>query len=38
MDTAFAKDGRSQLNYIYQHSPWFEPAYLGYPVYRVMKK
>jgi hypothetical protein len=34
-DTAFAKDGRAQLNFVYQHSKWFEPAYLRYPVYRV---
>ncbi|MBL7745774.1 MAG: M14 family metallopeptidase [Chitinophagaceae bacterium] len=36
-DTVFAKDGRAQLNFIYQNSPWFEPAYMRYPVYRVMK-
>lgn len=36
-DTAFAKDGRAQLNFVYQQSPWFEPAYLRYPVYRVRK-
>lgn len=35
-DTAFAKDGRAQLNFVYQESPWFEPAYLQYPVYRVL--
>jgi Zinc carboxypeptidase len=34
-DTAFAKDGRAQLNFVYQNSPWFEPDYLRYPVYRV---
>lgn len=34
-DTAFAKDGRAQLNYVYQHSKWFEPSYMRYPVYRV---
>lgn len=34
-DTVFAKDGRAQLNFVYQQSPWFEPAYLQYPVYRV---
>jgi hypothetical protein len=37
-DTAFAKDGRAQLNLVYQTSPWFEPAYLRYPVYRVPTK
>jgi hypothetical protein len=36
-DTAFAKDGRAQLNFVYQNSPWYEPAYLRYPVYRVVK-
>lgn len=34
-DSSFAKDGRSQLNFVYQNSPWFEPAYMQYPVYRV---
>lgn len=34
-DTAFAKDGRAQLNFVYQNSKWFEPAYLRYPVFRV---
>lgn len=34
-DSSFAKDGRVQLNFVYQNSPWFEPAYMQYPVYRV---
>jgi hypothetical protein len=34
-DTAFAKDGRAQLNFVYQNSPWFEPAFMQYPVYRI---
>ncbi len=34
-DTAFAQNAGAQLNFIYQHSPWIEPAYLTYPVYRV---
>ena len=34
-DTAFAKNGRAQLNFVYENSPWFEPDYLRYPVYRV---
>jgi hypothetical protein len=34
-DTAFAKNGRAQLDFVYQNSPYFEPAYLQYPVYRV---
>ena len=36
-DTAFAKDGRAQLNFVYQQSPWYEPAHMRYPVYRVAK-
>lgn len=36
-DTSFAKNGRAQLNFVYQNSPWFEPAYMRYPVYRVLK-
>ena len=35
-DTAFAKDGRTQLNFVYQNSPYFEPAYLRYPVFRII--
>jgi hypothetical protein len=36
-DTTFAKNGRAQLNFVYENSPWFEPEYLRYPVYRVLK-
>jgi len=36
-DTSFAKNGRAQLNFVYQNSPWFEPAHMRYPVFRVMK-
>lgn len=35
-DTVFAKSGRSQLNFVFENSPWFEPDYLRYPVYRVL--
>jgi len=35
-DTAFAKNGNAQLNFLYQNSPYFEPDYLRYPVYRVI--
>jgi hypothetical protein len=35
-DTAFAKNGRAQLNFVYQNSPWYEPAHNQYPVYRVV--
>ena len=34
-DTAFANNGRAQLNFVYQNSPWFEPSHMRYPVYRV---
>jgi len=36
-DTAFAKSGRAQLNFVFENSPWFETNYLKYPVYRVIK-
>lgn len=36
-DTLFAKDGRAQLNFVYQNSPWYEPAHMRYPVFRVIK-
>lgn len=36
-DSAFAKNGRVQLDFVFQNSPYFEPAYLQYPVYRVAK-
>lgn len=35
LDTSFAKSADAQLNFIYQHSPWMEPGYLRYPIYRV---
>ncbi|HET9747622.1 MAG TPA: M14 family metallopeptidase [Chitinophagaceae bacterium] len=34
-DTTFAKNGRAQLNFVYENSPWVETDYLRYPVYRV---
>jgi hypothetical protein len=36
-DTTFAKSAGAQLNFVYQNSAYFEPAYLQYPVYRVVK-
>jgi hypothetical protein len=36
-DTAFAKNGPAQLNFVYQNSPYYEPDHLRYPVYRVVK-
>jgi hypothetical protein len=37
IDSNFAKSGSAQLNYVYQNSPYFESAYMRYPVYRVNK-
>lgn len=34
-DTTFAKSARAQLNFVYQNSPWYEPDFMRYPVYRV---
>lgn len=36
-DSAFAKNAYSQLNFVYQASPYYEPAHNQYPVYRLMK-
>jgi hypothetical protein len=35
-DTAFAKSASAQLDFVYKNSPYFEPEYLRYPVYRVV--
>jgi hypothetical protein len=37
-DPSFAKDAAAQLFYVYQHSRWYEAAYMRYPVYRVEYK
>ncbi|RYE25400.1 MAG: hypothetical protein EOP51_04225 [Sphingobacteriales bacterium] len=34
-DTVFAKDGAAQLEFIYMHSPYYEPTHNRYPVFRV---
>lgn len=34
-DPAFAKDAPAQLKFVYQHSPWYEPEHLRYPVFRI---
>ena len=36
-DTAFAKSGAQQLDFVYKNSEYYEPAHMRYPVYRVMK-
>ncbi|MBD0294210.1 MAG: hypothetical protein ICV84_03265, partial [Flavisolibacter sp.] len=33
-DTTFANSAQAQLNFIFQNSPYYEPAHLQYPVYR----
>ncbi len=35
-DTAFANNGRAQLTFVFQNSPWYEPAHMRYPVFRVL--
>ncbi len=37
-DSAFAKNGRAQLNFVFQNSPYYEPDHMRYPVYRVLQK
>ena len=36
-DSVFARSAAAQLNYVYQQSPWIEPAYMRYPVYRIAR-
>ncbi|MCZ2100886.1 MAG: hypothetical protein LC107_05055 [Chitinophagales bacterium] len=35
-DPDFAKDGRAQLDFVYRHSPYFEPTFRRYPVGRII--
>jgi hypothetical protein len=37
MDPAFAKSTSQQLNFIYKNSPYYEPAHMRYPVFRLNK-
>jgi hypothetical protein len=34
-DTSFAKDAFAQLDFVYWNSPYAEPVFMRYPVYRV---
>lgn len=34
-DSAFAASSGAILDFIYKNSPWFEPAYRQYPIYRI---
>jgi hypothetical protein len=36
-DSSFAKSGEAQLRFVYEHSPYAEPGYLRYPVFRIIK-
>ncbi|MCB9276753.1 MAG: hypothetical protein H6564_22155 [Lewinellaceae bacterium] len=36
-DEHFAQSARAQLNFIYEHSPYYEPTYRLYPVGRLME-
>jgi hypothetical protein len=36
-DPKFAESSSAQLNFIYKNSPYYEPAHLRYPVYRMLK-
>jgi hypothetical protein len=35
-DAAFATNSRLQLQWIYQHSPYYEPEHKRYPVFRIL--
>ena len=34
-DSAFSNNAAAQLNFIYKRSPYYEPAHMRYPVYRL---
>ncbi|HEY9176038.1 MAG TPA: hypothetical protein VIN07_00030, partial [Flavipsychrobacter sp.] len=34
-DTVFAKDGKAQLHFVFQNSPYHEPEHMRYPIYRL---
>ena len=34
-DTRFAASANMQLDFVYKNSPYYEPAHLRYPVYRL---
>ena len=35
-DTTFAQNASAQLDFVYKHSPYYEPAHLRYPVYHIL--
>ena len=36
-DTAFSANAPAQLDFIYKHSPYYEPIHLRYPVFRLVQ-
>lgn len=36
-DSTFANSAQAQLNFVYRSSPWNEPGYMRYPVFRVVQ-
>lgn len=36
-DSKFAASAAEQLDFVYKNSPWYEPAHLRYPIYRLIK-
>jgi zinc carboxypeptidase len=34
-DSVFAKNADAQLDFVFKHSPYYEPAHMRYPVYRL---
>ncbi|WP_346315970.1 M14 family metallopeptidase [Chitinophaga sp. YIM B06452] len=36
-DSTFAQSASAQLNFVYRNSPWNEPGFMRYPVFRVVK-
>ena len=34
-DTAFANNSAAQLDFVYRNSPYLEPEYMRYPVFRI---
>ncbi|MBO9562313.1 MAG: M14 family metallopeptidase [Niastella sp.] len=36
-DTALAKSAAAQLDFVYKNSPYYEPAHMRYPVFRIIE-
>lgn len=36
-DTALAKSAAAQLDFVYKNSPYYEPAHMRYPVFRIVE-